>query len=72
MNRRKSHEASVPRASTRGTWYLGLDLFPRRVHLRLPSGKDKYQTCGGAFFSVIYVLTVIAAATFYILEQLEI
>ena len=33
----------------------GIDLFPRRVHIRLPSGNDKFKTCIGGFLSLIYL-----------------
>lgn len=36
--------------------FLSMDMFPRRFHLYLPSGKNKYQTCTGLFFSAILVL----------------
>ena len=44
---------------------VGLDLFPRRVHLRLPSGRDKFQTCVGGFLSIIYLTCLIIVFAIY-------
>ena len=33
-----------------------LDFFPRRLHLRLPSGKDKYESGVGMCFSVLFIV----------------
>ena len=53
----------------------GIDLFPRRVHLRLPSGNDKFKTCVGGFLSIIFLAAVIIIFAIYstivVLETLD-
>ncbi len=36
-----------------------MDIFPRRLHINFPSGKDKYQTGCGVLFTVIFVVILI-------------
>ncbi len=45
-----------------------MDIFPRRLHLNFPSGKDKYQTGWGFFFTIIFVLILILFALMGIQE----
>ena len=40
---------------------LGLDMFPRRLHLHFPSGKDKYQSVWGTIFSILIGVVMIVA-----------
>ena len=41
--------------------FLGLDMFPRRLHLHFPSGKDKYQSVWGTIFSILILVIMIVA-----------
>ena len=37
-------------------FFFRLDMFPKRVHLYLPSGKDKYQTASGVCLSFLLII----------------
>ena len=41
-------------------FFLRMDMFPKRLHLYLPSGKDKYQTGSGGCLSLLLVLILVA------------
>ena len=45
--------------------FTGFDLFHRRVHLRLPSGSDKFKTCLGGFLSIMYLTILIVTFVIY-------
>ena len=61
---------SGPRTADFCPCFLSLDLFSQRVHLRLPTGKDKYQTFVGALISVLYAVTLISFSYVYLIDRL--
>lgn len=48
-----------------------MDAFPRRLHLHLPSGKDKYQTCWGLFFTIVLVILLCAYIGFAAIQAIR-
>ena len=43
-------------------------MFPQRVHLHLPSGKDKYQTCCGTLLSLLLAVVIGAMIALKVFE----
>ena len=50
---------------------LDFDAFPRRLHLHLPSGKDKYQTCWGLLFTIIMILLLCTYVVYAVVARNE-
>ena len=49
--------------------YPGFDLFARKLHLNFPSGRDKFETCSGIFFSFCFMITLVTVfASYAIIE----
>ena len=48
-----------------------IDLFPRRVHLYLPSGQDKFHSTSGLVISFLYMATLLATFGAYVQQELE-
>ena len=40
-------------------WFLNLDMYPKRLNLFLPNGKDKYQTGSGFLCSMLVWLIML-------------
>ena len=52
-------EDGPKQASAFGEMLIKMDMFPRRLHLHFPSGKDKYQSVWGASFSILLWVIVL-------------